>query len=289
MFLHPAEFSTALSINNFNGVISLIRELDREAASLITVYMKATQQNNHLKSADSVLLITVLDENDNPPQFSQAVYETSVPENLPPGSEVLLLTVSDKDEGALSNGYFVTNDTMFKVDKKGVMYLFHGEVDRELTPQLFIKVWVFDAEPAGLNSSALVIITVTDINDNNPEFQNQPLFFTVPERYYSTPLLLGEVNVTDQDSGSNGQTTVTSEKIDNFIVMQNGSILVYGLLDREAKDKYVILLIASDNGMPPRQVMDEEFIFKHYQMSYTDKRLLTLYNVRCVFRVEGSY
>ncbi|KAM5165237.1 protocadherin Fat 4-like [Mantella aurantiaca] len=251
--VHPAEYSTAVFINSFSGVISLIRELDRENVPLITVYIKATQQNNHQKSADSVVLITILDENDNPPQFSQSVYEASVPEHLPPGSEVLLLTASDKDEATLSGGYFLTNDTTFRVDKKGMMYLNYGEVDRELTTQLFVKVWVFDAELAGLNSSALVIITVTDINDNNPEFQNQSLFFTVPEGDYSEPFLLGDVNVIDRDAGLNGQTTVTSENRDNFIVQQNGSILVYGSLDREAMDRYVILLIAADNGMPPRK------------------------------------
>ncbi|XP_073485065.1 protocadherin-11 X-linked-like [Aquarana catesbeiana] len=251
--VHPAEYSTAFFINTFTGVISLIRELDREAVSSIRMYIKATQQNNHLKSADSVVLVTILDENDNPPQFSQSVYEALVPEHLPPGSQVLLLKASDKDEKALSGGYFTTNDTKFRVDKKGVLYLNHGEIDRELTTQIFVKVWVFDAETAGQNSSALVIITVTDINDNNPEFQNQPLFFTVPEGDYSIPLPLGKVNVIDWDAGLNGQTTISSENKDIFIVQKNGIVLVNGSLDRETKDRYVIFLIASDNGMPPRK------------------------------------
>lgn len=91
------------------------------------------------------------------------------------------------------------------------------------------QVWVFDTETAGQNSSTLIIITVTDVNDNNPEFENQPLFFTVPEGDYTIPLPLGEVNVIDQDAGLNGQTTVTSENKDIFIVQKVRIYIQYPL------------------------------------------------------------
>ncbi|XP_063774305.1 protocadherin Fat 4-like isoform X2 [Pseudophryne corroboree] len=232
--------------------------MDREAVSLLTVPIKAVQQNNLLKSADSVVLITILDENDNPPNFSQPIYKSYLAENSPTGTNVLVLTASDKDEDGLSNGYFTTNNTMFKVDKMGAMYLTHGELDRELTPEIAVKVWVFDAETNGLNSSALVIITIIDINDNNPVFHNTPLFFTIPEGFYTiiSPLLVGQVNATDADEGLNGEVTITkaSEYGDNtFIVQPNGIIIAQGPLDRETKNRYVMSLIASDNGTPPRE------------------------------------
>ncbi|XP_075057065.1 protocadherin-11 X-linked-like [Mixophyes fleayi] len=258
--VYPQEFRNVISINHSDGVISLNREMDRESVSLITVQIKAVQQDNPLKSVDSVVLITILDENDNPPKFSQSIYESYIAEDSPIGSNVLVLTASDKDKDGISKGYFSTNNTMFKVDKTGIMYFIHGELDREFTPEMTVKVWVFDAESNGLNSSALVIINIIDVNDNNPEFHNLPLFFTIPEGNYTStsPLLLGKVNATDPDEGANGQITITQTS-DNgdktFIVQQNGIIIVQGLLDRETKDRYPISLMASDSGTPPRKVM----------------------------------
>ncbi|XP_044145454.1 protocadherin Fat 4-like isoform X1 [Bufo gargarizans] len=264
--VHPAEFRDFFSIDSLNGVISINKEMDRENVSLLAVNVKATQQNNDLKSADCVVMIVILDENDNAPQFSQSIYEADFPENSPFGSMVLVLTATDKDEDGLSNGYFQTNDTMFSVDNNGIMYLNNSDLDRELTPRLYVQVWVFDAVSGGLNSSAEVIINVTDVNDNNPEFQNLPLHYIIPEGDYTgpKPFLVARLNVTDLDAGLNGMVTVTSdaETTDKrFKLQKNGNIFFHGALDREAKDKYILTLIASDEGNPPRQSFANAVIF----------------------------
>ncbi|XP_068088490.1 protocadherin Fat 4-like [Hyperolius riggenbachi] len=252
--VYPEEYRNAVSIDKSGGVLSLTRDIDRELVSLITVYIKAAQKDNYLKTADSVVMINILDENDNPPQFSKSIYETSVLENVPPGAEILVVTVTDKDGEGQTSHHFTTNNTMFSVDNYGVMHLVHGELDRELTPQVFVKIWVFDAESDRLNSSAVVIINLMDINDNNPEFQNLPLLFSVPEGEYTMLVPVGEVIVTDRDAGINGQVTVSSVNGNKmFIIHQNGTILVTGSLDRETKDKYAISLAASDKGEPPRK------------------------------------
>ncbi|XP_056419607.1 protocadherin Fat 4-like [Hyla sarda] len=255
--VYPPEFRNVLSIDQFNGTISLNNEIDRETVSHLIVEIKAVQQNSYFKSADSVVLITILDENDNMPEFSQAIYEADIPENSPSGSKILVLSASDNDQDGLSNGYFHSNNTMFTVDKNGVMYFIHGNLDRELTPRIHVQVWVFDAASGGRNSSAEVIINITDVNDNNPQFHNLPLHYTVPEGDYTenTPLLVATLNVSDLDTGLNGNVTITvnAEDGDQSFKVQNGNIFAYGPLDREVKDKYVLFLVASDKGSPPRQ------------------------------------
>lgn len=44
------------------------------------------------------MLVTIEDENDNPPEFSKSSYSVSIPENLPDGTQVLEVAASDKDE-----------------------------------------------------------------------------------------------------------------------------------------------------------------------------------------------
>ncbi|XP_073421125.1 protocadherin Fat 4-like isoform X5 [Dendrobates tinctorius] len=256
--VYPTELTKFISIDHSDGLISVNKEIDRETVSLITVEIQAAQQNNQLKSADSVVLITILDINDNTPQFSQATYEASLPENSPSGSMILVLRATDKDQDGLSNGYFLTNNTMFTVNKNGVMYFNNGELDRESTPRLNVQVWAFDALLGGLNSSTKVIITITDVNDNNPEFNNLPLRYTIPEGDYTdtSPVLVAKLNVTDLDAGLNGHVIVSADAENgdkSFTVQENGNIFVSGPVDREVKDKFEIVLIASDKGSPPRK------------------------------------
>lgn len=59
---------------------------------------QAAQQDNNLKTADAIVLVTIEDVNDNPPELSKPSYSVSIPENLRDGSQVLEVTASDKDE-----------------------------------------------------------------------------------------------------------------------------------------------------------------------------------------------
>ncbi|XP_073528422.1 protocadherin Fat 4-like isoform X10 [Phyllobates terribilis] len=263
--VYPTEVTEFISIEQADGIISVNKEIDRETVSLITVEIKAVQQNNQLKGADSVVMITILDENDNTPQFSQSTYEASLPENSPSGSMILVLPATDKDQDGLSNGHFKANNTMFTVNHYGVMYFINGELDRELTPRINVQVWVFDALSGGLNSSAEVIINITDVNDNNPEFHNLPLHYTIPEGDYTdtSPVLVAKLNVTDLDEGLNGYVTISADAESgdkSFRVQENGNIFVSGPLDREVKDKFEIVLIASDRGSPPRKSFADALI-----------------------------
>lgn len=62
-------------------------------------------------------------------------------------------------------------------------------------------------------------ITVLDVNDNNPEFQNQPYSFEALEGEYTlnNPTKIGDVTATDLDEGENARITyyLSSEDGDN--------------------------------------------------------------------------
>ena len=65
-----------------------------------------------------------------------------------------------------------------------------------------------------------VDITVSDENDNKPEFVG-PVLFSVPE---NSPVqtLVGTLSATDEDIGSNAVVTFTSPNSGPFNVMTNG-------------------------------------------------------------------
>nr|XP_033794893.1 protocadherin Fat 3-like [Geotrypetes seraphini] len=110
----PPTYSKIFTICSGTGVLSLIDEVDRENISLLTVEIKAFQQDNHYKTADAVVAVTIQDENDNAPEFEQSAYVVSIPENSPNGTIVHIVRAKDKDEGENAMvDYYLLPDLMF--------------------------------------------------------------------------------------------------------------------------------------------------------------------------------
>lgn len=64
----------------------------------------------------------------------------------------------------------------------------------------------------GLNATAEVNITVTDINDNNPEFLPLPTPIAVAEGNYTpeAPGVVCQIQAEDKDAGENGRVTIST-------------------------------------------------------------------------------
>ncbi|KAF2987751.1 hypothetical protein EK904_015163 [Melospiza melodia maxima] len=255
----PQTLSPVFLVDSSTGQLSLSHLLDYETTKQFEVKVQASDGGQPTQSNETLVVVLVQDVNDNPPEFSQAAYDVSVFENHLKGSPVYTFSVADKDEAGFSQGYFVLSSTSFTVDFPGTLSLRNDtELDRETTPAFTLQVWAVDNVTNGLNSSALFHITVLDVNDNNPEFQNLPYSFEALEGEYTlnNATRVGHVTATDLDEGENARITyyLSAEDGDNpYSIQQDGTILVTGSLDRESKDKYELLLLASDNGVPQRQ------------------------------------
>ncbi|XP_054036153.1 protocadherin Fat 4-like [Dryobates pubescens] len=255
----PPTSLTMFLVNLTTGQLSLRQQLDYETIKQFELEVEASDGGQPSLSTTTWVVVHVLDVNDNPPEFNQAAYDIFVFENLRKGSPIHTFSVTDKDEAGFSQGHFIYNSTSFTVDVPGILSLRNDtELDRETTSGFTLQVWAVDAEINGLTSSALFHISVLDVNDNNPEFQMQPYSFAVPEGDYTpdTPARVGHVTATDLDEGENAQIMyyLSAEDGDNpYSIQQNGTILANGYVDRETKEKYELLVVASDNGVPQRQ------------------------------------
>ncbi|XP_048051181.1 protocadherin Fat 4-like isoform X2 [Megalobrama amblycephala] len=90
----PNQYQSNFEIDQNSGVISVTTALDREEIDQITVYLQATQQDDASKTANTVVLVTIEDVNDNPPRFE---YTTSILENALQGQFVLQTRVTELD------------------------------------------------------------------------------------------------------------------------------------------------------------------------------------------------
>ena len=112
-----------------------------------------------------------------------------------------------------------------------------------------MTVFARDNGSAFLESSTTVSITVLDVNDNKPLFNEKNLHAQILENTKGeNDLVL--IQSTDQDIGSNAEI-VYSLHHDLFSIHPiTGQVKVLRSLDREETDKYNITVVARDKGNP---------------------------------------
>ncbi len=83
----------------FVGSLSILKALDREEQEVFNLTIVAEDHGMPQLSTSQVLSVQVIDVNDETPVFQRAEFEAQVMENKGPGTTVLRVTASDRDQG----------------------------------------------------------------------------------------------------------------------------------------------------------------------------------------------
>ncbi|XP_016142831.1 protocadherin-15b [Sinocyclocheilus grahami] len=164
------------------------------------------------------------------------------------------LTIRASDNGPASQRRSPIEYQVFNIIfafRSGLLLL-AKTLDREITDHYTLTVTASDGKPDG-TSTATVNIVVTDVNDNDPEFDPLLLLnLTVQEGEANA--FVGQVKATDLDLGVNGQVRyqLVSHR-DLFRISTDGSIFTAVPLDREERAQYDLVVQASDGARDPRR------------------------------------
>ncbi|XP_040028845.2 protocadherin alpha-8 isoform X9 [Gasterosteus aculeatus] len=240
----------------------LQRSLDREQKINHSLILTAMDGGIPLKSANLNLTVTVLDINDNRPNFSKEVYSVILQENVALETIVIKVEATDVDEGA--NGeveYSFGGDInskvleLFSLDKHTGEIRVKGQIDYEKADVYKLDVQASDRGHSPTTTDCSVIIKIQDVNDNEPEIEVTQISSLVPEdSKHGTVISL--ISVTDIDSGLNGKVKCSLIGNVPFELKPSFKENMYSLvtketLDREAVSHYDISIIATDYGEPP--------------------------------------
>ncbi|RXM31136.1 Protocadherin Fat 4 [Acipenser ruthenus] len=190
-----------------SGKLSLIKSLDREAKEKYGLIITATDAGSSALTGTGTVIILVDDINDNVPVFASNTFHTTVPEDAPTGSDVLLVNSSDSDAGlnAVISYKLTGGNGQFSINPATGQIITSALLDREARKSYQLVVVASDGgHPLAMSSSATVSVTISDINDNPPRFHHHPYVTHVPAST-SAGLLVFAVTVTDEDTGPNGQ------------------------------------------------------------------------------------
>ncbi|XP_034497464.1 cadherin-4 [Ailuropoda melanoleuca] len=172
------------SIDSMSGRMYVTRPMDREERASYHLRAHAVDMNGNKVENPIDLYIYVIDMNDNRPEFINQVYNGSVDEGSKPGTYVMTVTANDADDSTTANGmvrYRIVTQTpqspsqnMFTINSEtGDIVTVAAGLDREKVQQYTVIIQATDMEGNlnyGLSNTATAIITVTDVNDNPPEF-----------------------------------------------------------------------------------------------------------------------
>ena len=156
--------------------LSTARQLDRERATELTVTVGCHDGGRPPLSAEARFTVSVLDENDHPPRFLQSSYSVNVRENgSVPHMPILRVAAVDADEGPNADVWFSLADTpaarYATIDSETGMIRARDVLDHEVATRVELVVVASDrGVPVARTSSAVVSVSVVDINDESPTF-----------------------------------------------------------------------------------------------------------------------
>lgn len=124
-------------------------------------------------------------------------------------------------------------------------------IDYEHTSSLNFTVYAYDFGIPQLNTSALILVKIININDNAPLFSSSNYTVSIPENFPKDSIII-VVNATDADLGDFGTITyhLTGKSSAKFKISQTGGIkLAEGtVLDYEVEDKISFNVVATDGA-----------------------------------------
>nr|XP_015102125.1 cadherin-23 isoform X2 [Vicugna pacos] len=256
----------AFSINATTGIVTVNRPLDRERIPeyKLTISVKDNPENPRIARRDfDLLLIFLVDENDNHPLFTESTYQAEVVENSPAGTPLTVLNgpilaldadldvyavVTYQLLGAQSGLFDIDNSTGIVTVKSGVV------IDREAFSPPVLELLLLAEDIGLLNSTADLLVTILDDNDNQPTFS--PATLTVHLRENCPPgFSVLQVTAMDEDSDLNGELIYRIEAgaQDRFLIHPVTGVIRVGnvTIDREEQESYRLTVVATDRGTVP--------------------------------------
>uniref|UniRef100_A0A3Q1ASY8 Protocadherin Fat 4 n=1 Tax=Amphiprion ocellaris TaxID=80972 RepID=A0A3Q1ASY8_AMPOC len=241
-----------LFVVNSAGQITASSQIDREEQGFYQ--LKVVARAGEI-TGEAFVNITVKDLNDNAPHFIHSVEHVSAVENWSTGHVIFQAKASDPDEG--TNGMVVYS---LKQNPKGLFHIHekHGLITLtgplEVTTSSYeVEVMASDMGVPQHTSSLVLIVSVYDVNDNSPVFDQLSYEVIILE---SEPVnsRFFKVEATDKDSGLNGEIMYDiagGNTGEVFGIFPDGQLYIKAELDREIQDRYNLVVVAKDRAVEP--------------------------------------
>ncbi|XP_029518513.2 protocadherin beta-15-like [Oncorhynchus nerka] len=248
-------------INSKMGEIRVIGSIDYEEVSSFELRIQA--KDGLGLASYSKVIIDITDINDNAPVIYLKSLTSPIPENASPGTEVGIINVQDRDsENNRQVRCSIQQNVPFKLVpsiKNYYSLVTTGELDRELVSDYNITITATDEGSPPLSSSKTVQLSVADVNDNPPVFEEQSYKAHVTENNNPGSSVCS-VTARDPDWRQNGTVVyslllgeVNGVPVSSFLSVNGDTGVIHAVrsFDYEQFRSFKVHVVARDNGSPP--------------------------------------
>nr|UZM07820.1 cadherin 1 [Geocoris pallidipennis] len=229
--------------------------LDYETKSTYYLNLEATDNEGEGQTTVAQLKISLNDNNDNPPLFTSSVYKAIIDEGSAKFEPPLFVQARDVDKSSEISYSIIggNNDNLFSIDSSTgeITVTDKNGLDMTNVPSDTIQL-IIQASDGMFRSNCTAAITVLDVNNNNPIFEEEQYAVTVPEDA-EIGTSVETVIAYDADIGVNSQIVYRIEKgaFEDFTIdNKTGLVSVQSKLDYDRRNSYSIHIIAVDGGTP---------------------------------------
>uniref|UniRef100_A0A4W5Q112 Cadherin domain-containing protein n=1 Tax=Hucho hucho TaxID=62062 RepID=A0A4W5Q112_9TELE len=255
------EYVHLFSLDHKTGEVRIIGKVDYEEES--SYEMQISAKDGLGLASYSTLIIEITDVNDNAPVIYLQSLTSPIPENASPGTEVGIINVQDRDsENNREVRCSIQQNVPFKLVpsiKNYYSLVTTGELDRELVSDYNITITATDEGSPPLSSSRSIQLSVADVNDNPPLFEEQSYKAHVTENNIPGASVCS-VTARDPDWRQNGTVIysllpgeVNGVQVSSLLSINGDTGVIHAVrsFDYEQFRSFKVQVVARDNGSPP--------------------------------------
>ncbi|XP_018592612.2 protocadherin beta-16-like [Scleropages formosus] len=207
------------------------------------------------------ITLHIQDVNDNSPTFSKDVITIEITESAERGTRFPLDEAHDADIGQNAvqtytiekNEYFVLAVNTDTVGSKSGELVLEKKLDREQQQEVKLLLTAADGGTPQRSGTAVIHVTVLDVNDNIPVFSQAVYKASLPENSPSGTFVL-RISATDADEGENGDVFYDWGRVSDDVLklfsldMKTGEIKINSPTDYEEESTYEMRVQAKDRS-----------------------------------------
>ncbi|KAL4711580.1 hypothetical protein ACJJTC_003597 [Scirpophaga incertulas] len=248
--------SPYFQIDNVTGVVKTSQHIDYEKVHTINFTVVAYDSGVPQLSTSAAVTVDVINVNDEEPRFAAEAYDAAVAEHSGEGTRVLVVTAVDKDEGEFGEiTYSLSGNlsSLFNIDPMSGVVAVASDIDRETTPDVWLRAIATDNAPPQTrrSTSVPVHIKVLDINDHSPVFSQRAYKSTIAEnlRLDPPPAIL-QVLAEDKDEGINGKIeySIVEQSESGAFTVDSTSGIIYPAKPVKGGSSHHLLISATDEA-----------------------------------------
>ncbi|KAL4002923.1 Cadherin domain family protein [Acanthocheilonema viteae] len=250
-------------IGENNGVLEVVKELDREKIAIHRLTVMAFDHGYPMKVAFVNVTIILTDINDNAPLCAEPIRKVVIPEDYPNNVLLTCVTAWDPDEGQNGQVAYEFDSTIetsvtlpFRIQKDtGCIFVNTDEpFDFETINLYNLSIEAMDNGEPMLSSICTVLVEFSDVNENlfPPLFDDIAQEATVYENMPVWTEVLA-LNAIDPDNPRIPvkYTVIDGDGINSFTIDSEGILRTSVVLDHEVCDSYWLTIEARDLSRVP--------------------------------------